>query len=163
MSLIKNGSFVENDWVIVGDEDTLPSDAPVLVSLTRWQAERETLMGRNTPIGVTLASSEAPEAIVDDLDRIQVIALQFPTFKDGRGYSYARLLRERYGFEGEIRASGEVLYDQWFAMSRCGVDAFEVPEGTTIEAFNDAMSEFSLVYQATDDGRQTVMQLRHRS
>jgi uncharacterized protein (DUF934 family) len=161
MPLIKNGSFAENEWVAVGDEGALPTDVPVLVSLSRWQAERETLIGRNAPVGVTLASSEAPEAIVEDLDRIQIVDLQFPTFKDGRGYSYARLLRERYGFDGEIRASGEVLHDQWFAMSRCGIDVFEVPEGTTLEAFNSAMSEFSLVYQATGDGRKTVMQMRH--
>ena len=161
MPLIKNGGFADDEWISVGDEDTLPVDAPVIVSLARWQAERDTLIGRNAPIGVTLASSEAPEAIKDDLERFQLVALQFPTFQDGRGYSYASLLRERYGYEGEIRASGDVLRDQWFAMSRCGIDAFEVPDGTTLDAFNDAMSEFSLVYQPARDGRKTVLQMRH--
>lgn len=161
MPLIKNGSFVDDEWISVGDEDDLPSDAPVIVSLARWQAERDTLLGRNTPLGVTLASSDAPEALVDDLDRLQLVAVQFPIYKDGRGYSTARLLRERHGYTGEIRATGEVLYDQWFFMARCGIDAFEVAEGTTLVAFERAMNELTLAYQRTGDGRITVMELRH--
>ncbi len=161
MPLIKNGAFADDEWVSVGDEDDLPSEGGVIVSLTRWLAERETLLGRNTPLGVTLASSDVPDAIVNDLDRLQLVAVQFPIYKDGRGYSSARLLRERHGYEGEIRATGEVLYDQWFFMARCGIDAFDVAEGTTLAAFETAMNELSLVYQRTGDSRPTVMELRH--
>ena len=163
MPLIKNGTFADDEWVSVGDEDALPSEGGVIVSLTRWLAERDTLLGRNTPLGITLAAGEVPDAIVNDLDRLQLVAVQFPIYKDGRGYSSARLLRERHGYEGEIRATGEVLYDQWFAMNRCGIDTFEVAEGTTLAAFEAAMNELSLVYQRTGDGRPTVMELRHRS
>jgi uncharacterized protein (DUF934 family) len=161
MPLIKNGEFADNDWVLVGDEDALPTDAPVIVSASRWQAERDTLGGRNAPLGVKLEAGEAPELIADDLDRFQLVAVNFPAFKDGRGFSYASLLRDRYGFEGEVRAVGEVLRDQWSLMLRCGFDAFDVAEGTKIEAFNEAIGELSHVYQATSDGQKTIWQLRH--
>lgn len=161
MPLIKNGAFEEDKWVRVEDGADLPADAPVLVSLARWQEDRDALAGRNAPVGVKLASSDVPEAIADDLDRLQLVALDFPAFKDGRGYSYARLLRERYGYEGEIRATGDVLRDQWLFMARCGINAFEVPDGTTLDAFEQALGEFTHVYQPTGDGRPTVLQLRH--
>ncbi|MBG52654.1 MAG: DUF934 domain-containing protein [Alphaproteobacteria bacterium] len=161
MPLIKNGAFEDDKWVAVDDDSDLPADKPVILSLARWQAERETLVGRNAPVAVKLQSSEAPDALQADLDRLAMIALDFPAFKDGRGYSYARILREHFGFEGEIRATGEVLRDQWLAMTRCGVDAFIVADNVTLEAFNEAVNELSLVYQPTGDGRKTVMQLRH--
>ncbi len=161
MPLIKNGAFEDDKWVAVDDDSDLPADKPVILSLARWQAERETLVGRNAPVAVKLQSSEAPDALQADLDRLAMIALDFPAFKDGRGYSYARVLREHFGFEGEIRATGEVLRDQWLAMTRCGVDAFIVADNVTLEAFNEAVNELSLVYQPTGDGRKTVMQLRH--
>ena len=161
MPLIKNGAFEDDKWVAVDDDSDLQADKPVILSLARWQAERETLAGRNAPVAVKLQSSEAPDALQADLDRLAMIALDFPAFKDGRGYSYARILREHFGFEGEIRATGEVLRDQWLAMTRCGVDAFIVADNVTLEAFNEAVNELSLVYQPTGDGRKTVMQLRH--
>lgn len=161
MPLIKNGAFEDDKWVAVDDDSDLPADKPVILSLARWQAERETLAGRNAPVAVKLQSSEAPDALQADLDRLAMIALDFPAFKDGRGYSYARILREHFGFEGEIRATGEVLRDQWLAMIRCGVNAFIVADNVTLEAFNEAVNELSLVYQPTGDGRKTVMQLRH--
>lgn len=161
MPLIKNGAFEDDKWVAVDDDSDLPADKPVILSLARWQTERETLVGRNAPVAVKLQSSEAPDALQADLDRLAMIALDFPAFKDGRGYSYARILREHFGFEGEIRATGEVLRDQWLAMTRCGVNAFIVADNVTLEAFNEAVNELSLVYQPTGDGRKTVMQLRH--
>ncbi len=161
MPLIKNSRFADDEWVSVDDEEELPSNGAVIVSLSRWTAERKTLLRRNTPLGVTLASSDTPDALVEDLNRLQLVVLNFPLFKDGRGYSSARLLRERHGFSGEIRATGEVLYDQWFSMARCGIDAFEVAEGTTLAAFEEAMNELTLAYQRTGDGNPTVMELRH--
>jgi uncharacterized protein (DUF934 family) len=161
MPLIKNGEFADDNWIVVGDEDELPTDAPVIVSAARWQAERDALVGRNAPLGVKLEAGEAPELIADDLDRFQLVAVNFPAFKDGRGFSYASLLRDRYGFDGEVRAVGEVLRDQWSLMVRCGFDAFDVADGTKIEAFKEALGEFSHVYQATGDGKKTVWQLRH--
>src|SRR5690606_2349145 len=94
MPLIRNGVFVEPDFPTVGDEDALP-DGPAIVSLERWQAERETLRARNTPVGVRLKSGQEPSVIVDDLDKLALVALEFPVYRNGRAYSYARLLRER--------------------------------------------------------------------
>ncbi|MEQ9520060.1 MAG: DUF934 domain-containing protein [Parvibaculum sp.] len=161
MPLVKNGAFEDDKWIVVEDDADLPADKPVILSLTRWQAERDSLIGRNAPIAVKLASSEAPDPLETDLDRLTMVALDFPAFKDGRGYSYARLLRERFGFQGEIRATGEVLRDQWLAMSRCGIDAFIVADNVTLEMFDAAISELSLVYQPTGDGRKTILQMRH--
>ncbi|MBX3507944.1 MAG: DUF934 domain-containing protein, partial [Parvibaculum sp.] len=108
MQLIKNGSFIEDQFVTVGDDEALPEGAAI-VSLERWQAERETLRARNAPVGVRLKSGQEPSVIAQDLDKLAVVALEFPAYRNGRAYSYARLLRERYGFKGEVRAVGNVL------------------------------------------------------
>lgn len=161
MKLIKNGEFVENRFQTVGDEDQLP-DGPVIVSLERWQAEREALRARNTPVGVLLKSGQEPGPIVEDLDHLDVVALEFPTYRNGRGYSYARLLRERHGYKGEIRAVGNVLRDQFQFMIRCGIDALEVGDNITPEIFAECANFFSLYYQPSSDTRETVLSLRQR-
>ena len=161
MKLIKNGEFVEDRFVTVGDEDALP-DGPVIVSLERWQAEREALRARNTPVGVRLQSGQEPSPIAEDLDNIDVVALEFPTYRNGRGYSYARLLRERHGYKGEIRAVGNVLRDQFQFMVRCGIDALEVTDNITPEIWKENVGSFTLFYQPAADGKDTVLSLRHR-
>ena len=90
----------------------------------------------------------------------RVVALEFPKFRDGRAYSYARLLRERYGFKGELRAVGEVLLEQLFFMLRTGFDAFEIESADPLEDYRTALADFSVWYQPTADGRPTAMQLR---
>jgi uncharacterized protein (DUF934 family) len=103
--------------------------------------------------------------LVPYLDRLAVIALVFPTFRDGRAYSQARLLRERHGFKGELRATGQVLRDQFVFMLRAGFDAFEVKKESDAEAFAATVKRYSVFYQPTGDGRLTAlhrrMQLRH--
>ena len=116
MPLLRKGQIVDDPWVIVADGEPLPADKPALISLERWNAERDSLTGRNLPLGVKLKSDQSPEAIRTDLDRFKLVALDFPHFKDGRAYSYARLLRERMGYTGEIRAVGNVLRDQFLFM-----------------------------------------------
>lgn len=101
---------------------TLPA-GPVIVPLALWQARKAELLARGD-VAVWLDANEGPEAIADDLGQLPLVAVNFPKFTDGRGYSTARLLRERYGFRGEIRAIGDVLVDQLHFMSRCGFDAF---------------------------------------
>jgi uncharacterized protein (DUF934 family) len=160
MPLIKNNEFVENAFAHVADDEALPND-PVVVSLKRWQAERETLIARNAPIGVRLAPDQSPDALGDDVHHFALIELEFPKFKDGRGYSWARQLRQRQHFAGEIRAVGEVLRDQWLFMSRCGVDAFEVRPGTRIEDFRAALAEQTVFYQPASDRVRNVLELRH--
>ena len=161
MPLIKNNTFVDNTFRHVADEEALPEGA-VVVSLKRWQANRDELMSRNAPLAVRLTSDQSPEGLAADVHHFAMIELEFPKFKDGRGYSWARLLRQRMGYKGEIRASGDVLRDQWLFMSRCGVDAFEVRPGTRIEDFRTALAEQTLFYQPTPDGKATVLELRHK-
>jgi uncharacterized protein (DUF934 family) len=161
MPLIKKGAFVEDAFVTVADDAPLPDGVPVIVSLKRWQSEREALVARGTPLGVRLPNAQSPEVLKDDLRHLSVVALEFPIFRDGRSYSWARLLRQRLAFKGEIRAVGNVLRDQLFFMARVGIDAFEVPQGFSIDAFERAMREFSYVYQPSIDSRRTVTALRH--
>ena len=160
MPLIKHGKFVDNTFARVADDETLPQGA-IVVSLKRWQAERETLAARNAPLGVRLTSDQSPEALGADVNHFALIELEFPKFRDGRGYSWARILRQRLGFAGEIRAVGDVLRDQWLFMSRCGVDAFEVRPGTRLEEFRAALAEQTVFYQPASDRIRNVLDLRH--
>ena len=161
MPLIKKGMFAIDRFATIADGEALPDGAPVIVSLKRWRAEREALLARGTPLGVKLPSDQSPEGIKQDLPHLSVVALDFPIFRDGRSYSWARLLRQRLGYKGEIRAVGNVLRDQLFFMARVGIDAFEVPEGFSLEAFSRALRDFSYAYQPSVDGRRTVVELRH--
>ena len=146
-------------FAAVADDDALPEGA-VLVSLARFRNEREHLLERNTPIGVKLQSSENPEALGDDVSRLSLIALEFPKFRDGRAFSWARMLRTRLGFTGEIRAVGDFLYDQVNYQHRVGFDAWVVPESFTPEKFERAFHEMTNVYQPSADGRKTIRDLR---
>lgn len=160
MPLIKDNAFVENTFAHVADEETLPQGA-IVVSLKRFQAEREALLARNTALGVRLTSDQSPETLGGDVHHFALIELEFPKFKDGRAYSWARLLRQRFGFKGELRAVGDVLRDQWLFMSRCGIEAFEVRLGTRIEDFRAAMAEQTVFYQPASDRVRSVLDLRH--
>ena len=104
MALVKNKAVIEDPYTDVTETEDVPATGAVLVSLERWQAERGALAGRADPIGVRLASDQSPELIADDLGSLSLVALEFPAFKDGRAYSYAHLLRDKYGFTGEVRA-----------------------------------------------------------
>ena len=163
MPLLKCGRLVDDSWTSVADGDPLPADGAIIVSLKRWQGERADLIARADGLGVRLAAADHAAAIAADLPFLALIALEFPTFRDGRAYSTARLLRERFGFKGELRAVGNVLRDQLLFMHRCGFDAFEIKDGDAAEAWERAMGEISLVYQPAADGRASVVQLRKRS
>ncbi len=162
MPLIKEGRNVSDPWRFVGDGEVLPADGPVLVTFARWQAEREALLGRGSLLGVRLKSHETAQDVAADLPNLALIAIEFPTFRDGRAYSTARLLRERFGFDGELRAVGNVLRDQLLFMHRCGFDAFEVDGEDAVGAWTKALSEFSVFYQPAADGRATVFANRRQ-
>jgi len=162
MALVKNNALVDDEFVRAAEPEAIPSAGPVLVSLELWQSHREPLLERNAPLGVQLRSDQSPEAIVEDLDRFSVVALEFPAFRDGRAYSYARILRERYGFAGELRAVGEVLMEQLHFMLRTGFDAFEIEAEDPLTQYRAALEDFSVWYQPTGDGRDTAMRLRQR-
>jgi uncharacterized protein (DUF934 family) len=151
MPLVKDGALVTDTWTRIADDEALPGDGAVAVSLRRWQAERETLLGRNAPVGVYLSNIEPVEALVTDLARIAVVILDFPKYTDGRAYSQARLLRERHGYRGELRATGNVLRDQLLLMRRCGFDAYEV-DARGAAGFAASMGAVTHAYQpATND------------
>jgi len=161
MALIKNGELVASSFVDVSAAEAIPPTGPVIVSLAQWQAQREALLARGTPLGIRLHSDQPPELIAADVARFAVIALEFPKFRDGRAYSYARLLRERYGYKGELRAVGDVLLEQLFFMLRTGFDAFELTSQDPVGDYRTALADFSVWYQPTADGRPTAVQLRH--
>lgn len=153
MPLIKAGAVVADPWVFVDDGAPLPATGAVVVSLPRWLAERTDLLDRGGPLGVRLASHDQAGALAGDLAHLALIALEFPSFRDGRAYTTARLLRERWGYRGEVRAVGNVLRDQLAFMHRCGFDAYDVADVAAAELFRAALGEISVVYQATGDGR----------
>jgi uncharacterized protein (DUF934 family) len=151
---LKDGVFglSEDPFTHVGDEQSVPP-GDVIISLVRFQAEGEALLSQGRAVGVRLESHEEVEALAYDLPEISVVALAFPKFGDGRAYSYARLLRERFGFKGEVRAVGDVLREQAGFMVRCGFDAFEPADGSTLEDWERAARRFRHIYQRSTDGR----------
>ena len=161
MPLIKQDQLVEDAWVAVDDAEALPLAERIVVSLERWRAEREALTARNGRLGIRLESHQSPAEIADDLGHFGLVALVFPTFKDGRAYSSARLLRGRLGFAGELRAVGDVLRDQYLFMKRCGFDAVEVADEDALGEWREAIGEVSVVYQPAADRRPWITALRH--
>jgi uncharacterized protein (DUF934 family) len=161
MPLIKNGDLVSDPYRVLADDAPLPEGEAVLVGLARWTAERDRLIARNAPVGVRLKSSEAPSALKQDLDHIALIAVEFPGFRDGRGFSYAHRLRKEYGFMGELRAVGHLIPDQAQFLIRVGFDSIEVKEGARLSDWQRGLSEFTVWYQPAADARKTVLALRH--
>lgn len=153
MPLIRDGHLVEDQWTCVDDDAALPADTPVMVSPARWRASREALLSSGRPLGIRLDSDQTPDLIAADIGHFDVIALDFPKFTDGRSYSHARLLRERHGFTGELRAVGQVLRDQLPFMQRCGFNAFEVAGEQALESWVRATHEITVHYQPAADGR----------
>ncbi|HAJ19296.1 MAG TPA: oxidoreductase [Rhodospirillaceae bacterium] len=161
MALLKNGTQVSDQWLVAGDDTPVQADIPTIVSYKRFLAERDTLVRSRAELGVKLAPGDDVAAIASDLPRLQVVALDFPKFTDGRAYSTARLLRQRYGFQGEVRATGDVLRDQYLFMKRAGFDAFQVKDGAETQAWIAAMGELSHYYQPAADGTPAVWAQRH--
>ncbi|MET0314892.1 MAG: DUF934 domain-containing protein [Hansschlegelia sp.] len=129
-TLWRNGRFEADEWTLTGAEEAV-AEGPAILSLERFLAERDALGSRNAPLGVILAPGEPVDDLAPYLDRVRLVVLPFPKFSDGRSMSTARLLRERYRFDGELRATGDVLIDQMPLMRRCGFDAFEVSNPVT--------------------------------
>jgi uncharacterized protein (DUF934 family) len=160
MPLLKDGQIIEDSWTHLSDDAEATPQGDVVVTLDQWQAGRERLRGHNGRLGLRLKSDQSPALVADDLGHFELVALEFPRFGDGRAYSYARLLRERYGFTGELRAVGNVLRDQLLFMLRCGFDAFEVANEYAVEAWREALAEFELFYQPTGSSGSTLGVLR---
>jgi uncharacterized protein (DUF934 family) len=165
MPLVKGGKIIDDHFVHVAEGAELPSAGSVLVSAARFLQDPERLFARSGKVAVIWPNNRDLDDLVPYLERIGCVALVFPTFRDGRAYSQARLLRERYLYRGEMRATGQVLRDQFVFMLRAGFDAFEVKKQADAEAFAQTVQRYSVFYQPTGDGRVTAlhrrMQLRH--
>jgi uncharacterized protein (DUF934 family) len=170
-NIIKQGQLAANQWKVLElAENETPLSVrlpvgPLLVPVAVWRARKAELIRRNwehgEALGVWLAPNEGPETIAEDLDDFTVVAIHFPKFADGRGYSTARLLRERYGYRSELRAFGDVGQDQLFFLNRVGFDAFVVKEtGADLEAALQAFGSIPEAYQTAANQAQPLFRRR---
>jgi uncharacterized protein (DUF934 family) len=150
MALIRNRALATDTWRSLED-GALPAAGDVVVPVAVWLSERERLLARAGRLGVLLQPNDEPAVVAGDLAHLALIAVHFPVFTDGRGYSTARLLRERHGWRGELRAVGDVQRDQLFCLARAGFDAFELRRGEDAAAALGAFDDFSETYQAAAD------------
>jgi uncharacterized protein (DUF934 family) len=160
MQLVKNGKIATDIFVHVPDGAELPGDGAVLITATRLLEDPEALLTRSGKVGVIWPNNRDVDDLVPFLDRLAAVALVFPTFRDGRAYSQARLLRERYGFGGELRAVGDVLRDQFQFLLRAGFDSFEVKKPADAVVFAKAAARYSVFYQPSADGRPPALRRR---
>ncbi len=167
--IIKNREVVSDDWHLVraAEDGTLPAvDAllpgRVIVPFSWWKQHKNALTAahKKEPIGVWLAPDDEPAELVEDFDKLGLIAVDFPKFSDGRGFSIGRLLRERYHWTGELRAIGDVLRDQLLFHFRCGFDAYAVREDKDIHDALKAFGELPIRYQAAVDELQPLFRRR---
>ena len=142
------------------DDAPMPDGVPVIVPARAFPRRRRELVARDAPIGVLWPNDRRVAELEPWLDELSLIALVFPKFRDGRAYSQARLLRERYGFRGELRATGEVLRDQFQFLLRAGFDSFEVKKPADAAVFAEAAARFSVFYQPSADGRLPALRRR---
>ncbi len=160
--IIRHRAVIQDSWQLLeqGPAGALPFSGDVLVPLDLWASEREALSFRLGRIGVWLEADTDPTTIAPDLPRFDVIAVRFASFTDGRGYSLARLLRERYGYRGELRAIGDVLRDQLGYLSRCGFDAFALrADQDPLQALS-AFDDLSEAYQVSVEQPQPLFRRR---
>ncbi len=161
MPLIKNGALVADRFVHVVDDGDLPAQGAVLVSASRCLADPQALLARGE-VGVVWPNHRNIEELALYAGKLALIALHFPAFRDGRAYSQARILREHLHYKGELRATGQVLRDQFVFLARAGFDALDVKKEADAHAYADVMRRYSVFYQPTGDGRMTAFKARKR-
>jgi uncharacterized protein (DUF934 family) len=148
--IIRNGAVVDDNWQLLREvADSALPPGQVIVPLDYWLANRDALLARGD-VGVWLGSEQPPTPLAGDLDRIPVVAVDFPLFTDGRGFSYGRTLREHFGYKGEVRAIGQFIRDQLYYLSRCGFDAYAI-ETADPEKSVASLYDFSDAYSAAVD------------
>lgn len=148
--IIVDGAIVQDTWQLIND-DQVPEQGAVIVPLSVWLKQRDALRARAEPVGVWIAPDEEVEALAADVASLPLIAVDFPAFTDGRGFSTARLLKDRYAFTGELRAIGDVFKDTMFYLKRCGFTAFAVRADKNIHEALKGLNDFSEVYQGATD------------
>lgn len=154
--LIKNRALAVDEWTLLTelshfDDIAAINEHAIIVPLSFWQEHKTALQQRPSKSAVWLNSNELPAALGDDLNTLELVALNFPSFADGRAYSSARELRNNLGFKGEVRAIGDVLRDQLFYMARCGFDAFSLRDDQNIDVALQAFDDFNDGYQVSVD------------
>jgi uncharacterized protein (DUF934 family) len=160
MPLVENGQIVQDRYHYLGNDEPIPERVPVIVSAQRFLADADGLIRRDGSLGVLWPNDRRIAELAPWLGHLALVALQFPKFRDGRAYSQARLLRETNGFRGTLRATGDVLRDQFHFLIRAGFDSFEVKKATDASAFVQAASRYSVVYQPSADGRVPALRKR---
>ncbi|HKM88074.1 MAG TPA: DUF934 domain-containing protein [Xanthobacteraceae bacterium] len=160
MPLVRRGRVVEDRYVRVVDDAPVPDGAAVIVPAARFMADAAELTSREAPIGLIWPNDRNAGELAPWLDRLALIALTFPNFRDGRAYSQARQLRERYGFRRELRATGEILRDQFLFLTRAGFDSLEVKKAADAAAFAEAIGRYSVFYQQSANGWALVQRRR---
>jgi len=158
--IIRNREIVDDSFVYVSEADQIPADGDIIVDVSLWNDNKETLKQRDGRVGIQVTGEAEPEVFADDLQRLDVIAVNFPVFRDGRGYSLARILRDRLGYDGELRATGDVLRDQLFYLQRCGFNSFEPRTDRCIEDALNGLSDFSVTYQADANDKRPIYRRR---
>lgn len=161
MPLIKDGLVVNDAYQRVLDDAPLPEGA-VLLPAARFLADVQELTTRDGKIGVIWPNDRDIAELAPWLDRLSLVALVFPNFKDGRAYSQARILRERYRYRGELRATGDVLRDQFLFLHRTGFDAFEVKKPADAKAMLETLDRYKVFYQPAADGEAGALWQRLR-
>jgi uncharacterized protein (DUF934 family) len=157
MALIKNRQVVSDDkWIAIADDQPIPDTGDILVGFARYDRDDFDYGKRRGRLGLRIDPEDDLLQVITHLPKVELIAINFPKFGDGRGYTKARLLRERFGYTGELRAVGEVLGDQLFYMLRCGFDAFQLVDGKSIEAALRCFDDFSVRYQAATDEKRPL-------
>ncbi|GAB4147691.1 MAG: DUF934 domain-containing protein [Sphingomonadales bacterium] len=160
MTLLKFRALPDHNWLWLDDEQAIENGANAVVTLDRLERDGDALFAAAGAVGVKLASDQQAERLAPYVDRLAMVALDFPVFKDGRSYSNARILREHYGFQGELRAIGDVLADQIRFMLRCGFDSAQLADRVSPEAAQRALARYSAVYQAASDDAAPAHRLR---
>lgn len=152
---LEAGAFAEakDGFVVLEAEDAVPAAGGVILSLARFEAEGAALLDEGRSVGVLVQPGETVESLAYDLPRLALVALAFPKYRDGRGYSSAAVLRTRLGFKGEIRAVGEALRDQAREMVRCGFDSFVPADGSSVQDWAASAGRHRHVYQTAADRR----------
>ncbi len=162
MQLIKDQKIIEDNWqhlIEIAADTSIPT-GDVIVPFIYWLEHKETLSNRDGMLGVCINGDNDTEEVAKDIKHFDLIALDFPALTDGRSYSHARLLRDRYNFKGELRAVGDVLRDQLLFMQRCGINSFQLREDKDIQDALNAFSELPVKYQAAADGVKPLYKYR---
>jgi uncharacterized protein (DUF934 family) len=163
--ILRRRALVEDDWAVVEDgraEVEAAAGGKVIVTLARWRAEREALLVAHAAVGVLVPNTADIEAVYAEISDRPLIALQFPTFTDGRALTQAVLLRKRLGFTGELRALGDVIRDLVFWLGRCGFDSIVPRKDQNPQACLEALDEIRVAYQAAADAH-TPIWVRRRA